>query len=299
MSALAVTDRARERSFRALGSEIRLIGTSEAALERAQAWLLDAQARLSRFAPAGELCALNDDPRERVPASPLLRRAVSAALWAARATDGLVDPTLLGAVERAGYDRSCERLERLPLAAALVSAPERRPARPDPAQRWRRVAVDARAGVVARPPGVRLDLGGSGKGWIADRLAERYGLAVVDCGGDVRVTTPTAVLVRHPVGGRHVLELMLDDQAVATSGLDRRIWATPAGPAHHLLDPATGRAAWTGLAGVTALAPTALEAETRAKAALLSGPRGARRWLARHGGVLLHEDGEAEEVRRA
>ena len=55
-------------------------------------------------------------------------------------------------------------------------------------------------------------------------------------------------------------------------------------PAHHLLDPSTGRPAWTGLVGATALAPTALEAETLAKIALLSGPARGLRVLARHGG---------------
>ena len=46
---------------------------------------------------------------------------------------------------------------------------------------------------------------------------------------------------------------------------------------------------------VTALAPTALEAEIRAKAALLSGPDRARDWLP-DGGVLVGEDGGFEVV---
>jgi len=51
-----------------------------------------------------------------------------------------------------------------------------------------------------------------------------------------------------------------------------RTWTTPDGrAAHHLLDPSTGRPAWTGLLTTTALAPTTLEAETLAKVALLSG----------------------------
>ena len=41
---------------------------------------------------------------------------------------------------------------------------------------------------------------------------------------------------------------------------------------------------------VTALAHTALDAEVRAKAALLSGPVDGARWL-RHGGVLVFDDG--------
>lgn len=294
-----LTPQLAERGFRALGSDVRLLGGSPRALAQAERWILAAQARLSRFEAASELAALNADPTERVAASPPLRRAVSAALWAARATGGLVDPTLLDALQRAGYDRSIEAIDRCSLMAALALAPARRPARPHPAARWRQVRVDDRAAVIDRPPGTRLDLGGSGKGWIVDRVIERYGIGVVDCGGDLRVTRPTTVLVEHPLSGCHVAELAVDRQAVATSGLDRRVWLTASGPAHHLLDPASGRPAWTGLAGVTALAPTALQAETRAKAALLSGPRGARRWLARYGGVLLHEDGDAERVHPA
>ena len=84
---------------------------------------------------------------------------------------------------------------------------------------------------------------------------------------------------------------------MATSGLGRRIWTGPDGrPAHHLLDPATGAPAWTGLLAVTALAPSTLAAEALAKAALLRGPAGARRMLARAGGVLVHDDGTVERV---
>ena len=60
--------------------------------------------------------------------------------------------------------------------------------------------------------------------------------------------------------------------AVATSGLRTRIWRTAGGYAHHLIDPARGKPAWTGVIQATALAPTALEAETLAKTALLRGP---------------------------
>ena len=91
--------------------------------------------------------------------------------------------------------------------------------------------------------------------------------------------------------------LRVTDGAVATSGLDRRVWRRPDGAyAHHLLDPATGEPAWTGLISATALAPTALEAEALAKAALLSGPERARRVLAAGGGVLVHDDGRVERI---
>jgi thiamine biosynthesis lipoprotein len=75
------------------------------------------------------------------------------------------------------------------------------------------------------------------------------------------------------------------------------VWQRPGGGhSHHLLDPATGEPAWTGLTAATALASTALEAEALAKAALLSGPEGARRILAAAGGVVIHDSGDSERV---
>ena len=59
------------------------------------------------------------------------------------------------------------------------------------------------------------------------------------------------------------------------AGSAARSWLDARGrPAHHLLDPATGRPAFTGVVQATALAPTALEAEWRAKAAVLSADAG-------------------------
>ena len=51
-----------------------------------------------------------------------------------------------------------------------------------------------------------------------------------------------------------------------------------------------------GIVGATALGDTALEAETTSKAALLSGPEGARRLMASRGGLIVHEDGEVEVI---
>ena len=83
---------------------------------------------------------------------------------------------------------------------------------------------------------------------------------------------------------------------MATSGIGRRSWLDACGaPAHHLLNPATGRPAFTGVTQATALAPTALEAEARAKAAVLSGPERAREWLP-DGGVVVFDDGSFEVV---
>jgi thiamine biosynthesis lipoprotein len=289
-----------DESFRALGSTIRIAISAPGArvlLARARAELREFEACASRFLPDSELCALNADPRRVVPASPRLRAAVAAALWAADRSGGLVDPCLLDELEAAGYDRSFESRASKRIDGARGAV---RPARPHPAARWRDVRVDDRRGTIERPPGLRLDLGGSGKGHAADRLAEIVGSAsqwVVDAGGDVRVGGEREVRVAHPLREAPAAVLQVVDGAAATSSIVRRAWRTARGAAaHHLLDPATGRPAWTGLLSVTALAPTTLHAETLAKAALLSGPGGARRILAQRGGVIVHAGGQVERA---
>ncbi|HEY2334459.1 MAG TPA: FAD:protein FMN transferase [Solirubrobacterales bacterium] len=300
--------------FDAMGSRVRLlIGepgpdlvAAPVAAEQARRFVVEFDRALSRFKPGSELCALNENPRERVPASELLRAAVKAGLEAAERSGGLVDPTLVGEIESAGYVDSRAGVPGAPLGAALKEAPERRPARPNPAASWRSFAVDDEAGTITRPPGLRFDSGGAGKGLAADLIARRlrgYSRFIVDCGGDIRIGGPDALLrpyevfVEHPLTGERAFVLKLSAGAVATSGLNVRIWREESGRySHHLLDPATGKPAWTGLIGATALGDTAVEAETFAKAALLSGPEGGREVLAERGGLLVHDSGKVEAV---
>jgi thiamine biosynthesis lipoprotein len=286
---------------------VHVLGASDAESEHlaaeARRRLLDAHRRLSRFDPRSELSRLNADPRTEIPASPLLRRLASAVVLAGTRSGGLVDATLLDAIERAGYRESLNQERSQALApAAAFPAPDPVPARPHPAARWRRIRVDEAAGTVTRPPGVGIDSGGIAKGLLADLVAATLTGArsfAVDCCGDLRLggERERRVRVDDPFGGEPLHELTVREGGVATSGIGRRAWDGPDGPAHHILDPATGRPAFTGIVQATALAPTALEAEMLSKAALLSGPEGARRWLP-DGGVLVFDDGRHEIVDR-
>ena len=301
-------------TFDAMGSHVRfLIGepgpgmpSAEEAAERARQFVVEFDAALSRFKADSELSRLNADPRDRVPASELLRRAVKAGLATAERTDGLVDPTLLRQIEASGYATSRAGMSGAPLGTALEGAPPRRAAGPDPDSSWREFVVDDEAEEIARPPGVLFDTGGAGKGLAADLISEQlrgYARFVVDCGGDIRIggsdalVNPFEVFVEHPLSGERAFVLKLSRGGVATSGLNVRIWRDADGRySHHLLDPATGRPAWTGLIGATALGDSAVEAETLSKAALLSGPDGAREVLAEQGGFIVHDSGRVEAV---
>jgi len=262
--------------------------------------LLEWHDRFTRFETDSELSRVNADPRAEVAVTPMMARFAEAVVLAGRRSGGLVDATLVDEIEAAGYIEGST--PGLSLADALAIAPERRRAAPRRPGGWETIVVDAVARRLTRPPGVRLDSGGIAKGLFADVLAERleeHDAYAVVCGGDLRVggggaAPARAVDVESPFDGRILHTFEIADAGVATSGIGRRAWIGPDGaPAHHVLDPLTGRPAYTGIVQATAIAPTAVEAEIRAKAALLSGPAGAAARLP-GGGAIVYDDGSAD-----
>ena len=253
--------------------------------------------RFSRFLPASELSALNGDPRETAPVSPLMARFAWAVREAGSLSGGLVDATLLREIERAGYERDLP--DAVGLARALSIAPARRPAAAAAAQRWRELEVDLAAGSVTRPPGLALDSGGLAKGLFADVLGET--LADTCELRDRLRRRPARRRQRRrgapdqgaePVRRQHAAHVRAARRRVspraasagaAGSGTTAHPPTTCSTP--RLADPPSPASCRS-----TALAPSALEAEVRAKAAVLSGPRARARWLP-HGGVIVFDDG--------
>ncbi|MEA2154287.1 MAG: FAD:protein transferase [Solirubrobacteraceae bacterium] len=283
----------RVERFDCFGATVSLRASGDAeivrlGLRRAREIAEDVHEHLTRFDPASELCRLNADPREVVPASQLVRRFATAVRWAGETSGGLVDATCLPAVEAAGY-----REHWAPGAAtARWAAEDGVPLAPA----WSSVSVEGDA--VRRPPGTRLDSGGLGKGLAADLMAPALsGCATwaIDCGGDLRVggllAHERAIEVAAPEGGPPIHRLLIARGAVATSGVTRRAWAA----GHHLIDPRTGRPADTGVVQVTAVARTGLQAEVRAKTALLAGPGEAAGALV-DGGVYVTAGGAVHVV---
>lgn len=272
----------------------------EKAAEIAEARLLSAHRQLSRFLPDSELSRLNRDPRERVPVDSLLLRLACAAREAGEMTDGLVDATLLGPIEEAGYRDS---LQGRPGACQVTESETVTPAGPRSARSWAKLSMDWQVGAVERPPGVEIDSGGIAKGLLADDVARTlagFPAYAVDCCGDARIGGTAGrkrpIRVEDPFGGEPICSLEISDGGVATSGITRRSWENDGGAvAHHLLDPATGRPAFTGVVQATALAPSAFLADVHAKWALLSGPERAASRLP-HGGVLVLADKSIETV---
>lgn len=266
-------------------------------IDKVLGFLRDYEARLSRFNPDSELNALNADKREQVPASPMLCQAVEAALWAAEFSDGLIDPTLLGQLKAGGYEKSFDNSERLDLAT-VIDRLEERPAKARDEQLWREIKVGD--GFISRPVGLEIEIGGSGKGWACDLVAPlfegQYNDWLVNLGGDMRLGGEIARLVEviSPFDRQVLDSFPVLSGGVATSGIDSRLWIKDDKPYHHLLDPSTGLPAFAGIISATAYGASALEAEAKAKIALLTG----NEEILAEGGVLVFADGTLRRVGR-
>jgi thiamine biosynthesis lipoprotein ApbE len=267
----------------ALGCAVRLVVRDPDDLAPARQILVEELGAIdlacSRFRPDSELSGLSGRSGRPMPISSLLAEAVGAALDAAVATGGDVDPTVGVAMDAIGYDRDFARIEVDGAAITVVS-------RPVPG--WRQVSIDRRASTLTVPAGVRLDLGATAKAFIADRAAARIADAIdgrgvlVALGGDiavagnppadgwsVRVQDITGPLGSAPTGPTQLIGLV--SGGLATSSTAARRWVRGGRVMHHILDPRTGVPVASPWRTVTVAAPTCLAANVASTAAIVRG----------------------------
>ena len=252
--------------FRAMGTEIELlVEASEAtsALAAAEEEFHRLEALLSRFRDDSELSRLN--ATGSLAAGPDLLRVVELALVANTRTDGRFDITIHDALVAAGYDRSFE----------FVAADDATPVSPP---LWRSGGVEVRDGVIFLDDGIRLDLGGIGKGYACERAAEilaTAGPCLVNAGGDIATRAGAWTVAVETASEPLTLELS-GSCALATSGRDLRRWRRGGCELHHLIDPRTGLPSASDLLRVTTVDRDAVDAEVAAKALFLAGEDAAR-----------------------
>ena len=170
-----------------------------------------------------------------------------------------------------------------------------------------------RGGLLHRPAGLRLDLDGVGKGWIADRAAAllarlldakvRAGVipewrsCFVDGDGDIAIQNrggaETEVRIEVPrISAATIGSIRVSGAVagIATSGTGVHHW----GGRHHLIDPQTGEPADSGIAQATVVGASAREAEAWAKSIVIGGAALIRRAEAAgvHRIVAVQTDGK-------
>jgi len=248
------------------------------AFAAARGFVAESEARFTRFSETSELMRLNRSGGAWFQASPDLYAVVEEAFVLTSETQGLFDPAVYDDILALGYDRSFDVVRRTGSRAETA----RRAGHGSLLD----VDLDPHRRAIRLPLGVRLDLGGIAKGWIAEnaarRMADFVSACAVNAGGDLYVQgTPgsddvwTIGLEDPRVEGDLVTMLRVASGAVATSSRARRRWLQGDAERHHLVDPRSGLPSATEWLSVTALAPHAAAAEAYAKALHLAGPQGA------------------------
>lgn len=272
---------------------ITLVGAPTTLLDSAFKLADRCESLWSRFHPSSDISRLNWAEGEPVEVDPLTVRLIEAMRESSELTEGDFDPTLLPQVIAAGYAASTVAPDLVTTLPTTARAPGQ----------LRDVAVNGHA--VRMPVGTTLDAGGIGKGLTADIVCE-FALAngaqgvMAEVGGDIVVAGQAPDGVAWTLGvedpfdaSRHLMNVRMARGAVVTSSQRKRRFSTSDDVRHHLIDPATGLSARTGIQTVTVIAATGARAEALAKSGFMRLPADYLGWLPQVGaaGLLVDELG--------
>ena len=236
----------------------------------------DAQSEVSRLSAAAPTAA-------PMPVGADLGRVLELSVAFRDASDGAFDPTV-GPLT--SLWRQARRSGRLPRTDKLAAARE--------AVGPRALRLEEAGRAVQLPlAGTRLDLGGIGMGYAADRvlaLLRERGItaAMIDASGDVAVSGPPPGAPGWRISVRGLRgqsaagpTLLLADAAVTTSGDAFQGVEIDGIRYSHIVDPRTGLGV-TGPAAVTVIAPDCTTADALATAASVLGPHEGDRLIANY-----------------
>ncbi len=263
------------------------IGDEAAGRLMKQLWLevYTFEKRFSRFLQTSELSIFNQRAGARVAISSEFEKLLRAAQQQAQVTQSLYNPFILPALQKAGYKGSADvayvddmTTDYSKRTIANISE------------------LEIESGFARIPYSSALDLGGCGKGYLADQLGmilREAGVAGywLEFSGDIATFghgadgNPVMVAVQSAVGGTLSNPIMCpaSPAGVATSGTFRRSTQSETLTGHHIIDPRTGYPAETDVLLATVLANTAIDADVLASCAVIVGSMQAEDYLRRHG----------------
>ncbi len=288
-------------TFQAIGvtNQVTVVdaGALEEAVEIARREVAALDDACSRFREDSEIVALNRSGPDGMSVSPLLFAATKVAIEAARATEGLVDPTVGSALRGLGYDRDFD--------VVITTTPK--PAfRLVPASGWESVRLDPEHRRISLPlNSAELDLGATAKAFCSDRIAQAVKDAtgsdvLVSLGGDIAVCgSPPEGWPIH-VGDDHKRDtggqlVAIRAGGLATSSTTVRRWKAGRVELHHIVDAATGGPAPEYWRTASVTAANCVDANAAATAAIVLGPKAAA-WLSERSlaARLVHRDGHIQ-----
>jgi thiamine biosynthesis lipoprotein len=225
---------------------------------------------MSHYKPESQLSAINQHANERpVQVDKELFDLIKLSTHYSQITEGAFDITYASVGYLYDYRRRIHPTEEQ-IQQAL------------PSVNWRNMLLDEEHHTVRfQHAGMRIDLGGIGKGYAVDRgievlKARGIDRALVTAGGDSRIIgdrngRPWLVAIRHPDNpSKVVTRIPLSDSAMSTSGDYERYFDEDGVRYHHIIDPRTGHSA-SKVRSATILAPTATQTDGMSKTAFVLG----------------------------
>lgn len=243
--------------------------------------------QFSRFLPKSELTIFNRTSGQKTPITPEFKALLVSAQSIGAETGGLYNPFIMPALQRTGYLKSAmlgyENDKQIDYTDRRIVGVDRL------------IIGDGWASI---PYGTALDLGGCGKGYLADQLADilksyqvqGYWLSL---GGDIASfgrdesgnSLTIGVQDADNLAGTNnwIIDCPLENFAIATSGTFKRKSQNSVKDWHHIIDPATSQPAVTDIRLITVCADTAFKADVLASCAVILGSKKAVSFLKKHG----------------
>lgn len=246
-------------------------GAPEAARE-AKERLQALDALWSATREGSDVARLNSGAGESVALAPETMRLLRLSETVREETKGALDVTLLPLLKLWGFSGGVHRVptaEEIEAARALTGAGK--------------LKLDEAAGTARLEKSSSVELGAVAKGYAGELVAAELksrGVrsALLDLGGNIEVIgareggAPWRIGLRNPFGGALLGTVAVTDAAVVTSAIDQRFFTDEEGNRYwHILDPATGKPAASGLASATVVAKSGGRADALSTALFVMG----------------------------
>lgn len=266
-------------NFKALGTDIGLDIVTDCSkeemkknFEEIKQLYFDFEKKLSRFDQDSELSHLNKNLHFSHEASRDILELSSRCLHHFTETDGLFDSRVIEDLELIGYRNDFRK--EIPAASSQQKDCKYVYGRDLTSD----ISIDKKAGIITFH--ARMDFGGIAKGYFTDKISEfilekGFHDFIVDSGGDMYVSGKNVQGEKWKISIEGVDEeriiLLVENKAVATSGISRRKWECGGKKYHHLINPKSNRQFSHEIKTVTVIADSVEDADVLAKTLFLLG----------------------------
>lgn len=271
--------------------ELSTYGADDALMEAAEQEILGLESRLSVTDAGSEIYALDHNGLAEL--SPDTTELMQTALEMCERTDGALDVSIYPVLRAWGFTTGSYQVPTQEEIENLLTQVD-----------YRKVTLENGTASIAQ--GMEVDLGSVAKGYTGDQVSQllREGgvtSALLNLGGNVQLVggkpdgSDWRVAVQDPESDGYLGVLSLRDKAAITSGGYERYFVGDDGEVYwHIIDPATGAPARSGLISVTVIGDRGVVCDALSTALFVMGLDKAAEYWRRYGdfeAVFVAEDG--------